>query len=126
VPFRDQRGLTLLELLVSMVLLATALAGLAASSPYAMMGVVAGGRQTAATLLAQACVEVARTLPADRLPSDLPAACPAEVPGFPGMTRAVEVTPGAPTSGTLTVAVAVTFRDRQGPRTARVATVVAR
>lgn len=125
-PCLNERGLTLLELLIAMGLLGTALLGLAASSPHAMSGVVAGGRQTAATLLAQACVEIARGMPADRIAADLPGACPPAPPGFPGMTRVVDVTPGSPTAGTITVAVAVTFQDRHGPRTTRVATVVAR
>ena len=52
----NQRGVTLLELLVAMMLLATALVGLAASFPLLMQAVTLGGFQTTATLLAQQCV----------------------------------------------------------------------
>ena len=55
-----QAGVTLLELLVAMVLLAVALVGLAASFPYAMYGVTAGGYQTTATLLGQQVVDQAK------------------------------------------------------------------
>ena len=54
---RDQRGVTMVELLVAMVLMAVALLVLAATFPYAMYGVVASGFQTTATLLAQEAIE---------------------------------------------------------------------
>jgi prepilin-type N-terminal cleavage/methylation domain-containing protein len=118
-----ERGVTLVELLMAMMLLGTALMGLAASFPYAMSGVVAGGFQTAATLLAQECIEVAKSMPYDRLPPDLPANCPAAPPGFPGMTRSVAIATGTPTVTTTTVTVTVNFNDRQGVNTTVLATV---
>ena len=56
----DQRGVTMVELMVAMVLMAVALLALAASSPYALYGVVASGFQTTATLLAQEAIERAK------------------------------------------------------------------
>jgi prepilin-type N-terminal cleavage/methylation domain-containing protein len=122
-PRLDERGVTLLELLMSMLLLGTALMGLAASFPYAMSGVVAGGFQTSATLLAQECIEVAKSMPYDRLPPDLPANCPASPAGFPGMTRSVAIATGTPTATTTTVTVTVNFNDRQGVNSTVIATV---
>ena len=57
---RDQRGVTMVELMVAMVLMAVALLALAASIPYALYGVVASGFQTTATLLAQEAIERAK------------------------------------------------------------------
>ena len=57
---RDQRGVTIVELMVAMILMAIALLALAASFPYAMFGVVASGFQTTATLLAQEAIERAK------------------------------------------------------------------
>jgi prepilin-type N-terminal cleavage/methylation domain-containing protein len=64
---RDQRGVTMIELLIAMLLLAIALLGLAAAFPYALQGVIAGGYQTTATLLAQHFVDVARGKPYQNL-----------------------------------------------------------
>ena len=61
---RDQRGVTMVELMVAMILMGIALLALAASFPYAMYGVVASGFQTTATLLAQEAVSYTHlTLP---------------------------------------------------------------
>lgn len=56
----DQRGVTIVELMVAMMLLTIALVAMAAAFPYAMYGVVAGGYQTTATLLAQQAMDQAR------------------------------------------------------------------
>jgi prepilin-type N-terminal cleavage/methylation domain-containing protein len=120
----NQRGVTLLELLVAMILMATALMGLAASFPYAMSGVTASGFQTAATLLAQECIERAKAMPYDRLVADLPASCTPNPSGFPGMTRALTIGSGTPTATTTTITVTVTFNDRQGPNQNTVATIL--
>jgi prepilin-type N-terminal cleavage/methylation domain-containing protein len=65
----NERGVTLVELLVAIMLLAIALAGLASSYPLAMQAVTGGGYQTAATLLAQQCIELAKSMPATGFPS---------------------------------------------------------
>jgi prepilin-type N-terminal cleavage/methylation domain-containing protein len=103
----NERGVTLVELMVAMMLLAVALAGLAASYPLAMQAVTAGGLKTTATLLAQQCIELAKSLPYDSLPGGLASSCPARPPGYPGFARSVTVTPATPTPTTTTVAVAV-------------------
>jgi prepilin-type N-terminal cleavage/methylation domain-containing protein len=56
----DQRGVTLVELMVAMLLLSIALVGMGAALPYGMYGVIAGGYQTTATLLAQQKIDTAR------------------------------------------------------------------
>ena len=111
---RDARGVTLIELMVTAMLLVIALTGLAASFPYAMQAVTGGGYQTAATLLAQQCIELAKSMPYDRLPIDLVSNCPANPVGFSSFTRTVTVTPASPTATTTTVTVLVTYTSAQG------------
>jgi len=111
---RDTRGVTLIELLVTGMLLAIALTGLAASFPLAMQAVTGGGYQTAGTLLAQQCIELAKSMPYDRLTIDLVPNCPANPVGYAGFTRAVTVAPTVPTPTTTTVTVVVTYNSAQG------------
>src|SRR5262249_61929051 len=83
---RDERGVTLIELMVTAMLLVIALTGLAASYPLAMQAVTGGGDQTAGTLLAQQCVELAKAMPYDRLPIDLIPKRPANPAGVRNLT----------------------------------------
>jgi prepilin-type N-terminal cleavage/methylation domain-containing protein len=122
-PF-NQRGITLIELLVSMMLLGTALVGLAASYPLAMQAVTLGGFQTTATLLAQQCVEIAKSMPYDRLPLDLPGACPPSPTGYPSFTRSITVTPASPTPTTTTITAQVNFQGTSGGLETKVATIL--
>src|SRR3990172_2567094 len=110
----NERGVTLVELLVAMMLLAIALAGLAASYPLAMQAVTGGGYQTAATLLAQQCIELAKNMPYDRLPVDLVPNCPTSPTGYSAYTRTVTVTAASPTATSTTVDVLVTYGGAQG------------
>jgi prepilin-type N-terminal cleavage/methylation domain-containing protein len=115
--WRDQRGVTLVELMMAIMLLVIALVGLAASFPYAMYGVVAGGFQTTATLLAQQQIDQARLKPYDVLCS-LNANWGA-VTGYVGFEKQVSVTPcaggtGAPTATVATVNVQVRFKGQDG------------
>jgi prepilin-type N-terminal cleavage/methylation domain-containing protein len=118
----DQRGVTMVELLVAMVLMAVALLVLAASVPYALYGVVVGGSQATATFLAQGAVERARSADYERiaalsfdgstgtLPADCAAGAPFRaVPAFPGFTRCVAVEIAAPTPATTTITAVVEF-----------------
>jgi prepilin-type N-terminal cleavage/methylation domain-containing protein len=120
----NQRGVTLLELLVAMMLLATALVGLAASFPLLMQAVTLGGFQTTATLLAQQCVEIAKSMPYDRLPLDLPNACPPSPAGYPSFTRALTVTPASPTATTTTITTQVNFQGTTGGLQTVIATIL--
>jgi prepilin-type N-terminal cleavage/methylation domain-containing protein len=118
----DQRGITLVELMVAMVLMAIALLALAASVPYALYGVVASGFQTTATLLAQEGIERAKaadyaniaSLSFDGSTGGLPGDCNStasfhQVSGFSGFTRCVAAQAGVPTSTTTTITVVVDF-----------------
>jgi prepilin-type N-terminal cleavage/methylation domain-containing protein len=118
----DQRGVTMVELMVAMVLMAVALLTLAASLPHAMFGVVAGGIQTAATLLAQEAIERAlgadyRSLAGlsfDGSSGSLPPDCDGSggfrpVAALSGFTRCVAVQRGVPTSTTTTITAVVEF-----------------
>ncbi|HEY5986344.1 MAG TPA: type II secretion system protein [Streptosporangiaceae bacterium] len=121
----NERGVTLIELLVAIMLLAIALTGLASSYPLAMQAVTGGGFQTTATLLAQQCVELAKSMPYDRIPLDLAGSCPTSPTGYPGFTRSVTVTTASPTATTTTVTVSVDFRSTQGVVQTSVATILA-
>jgi prepilin-type N-terminal cleavage/methylation domain-containing protein len=91
-----ERGVTLLELLVAMTLLAVVLVGLAASYPLAMVGVSIGGFRTTATLLAGQCMELAKDLVrnGNLTQTNLETACPTTTPFGPRFTRSVEVIAG--------------------------------
>src|SRR5574341_2663494 len=110
----DERGVTLIELLVAVMLLAIALAGLASSYPLAMQAVTGGGYQTAATLLGQQCIEMAKSMPYDRLPIDLVPNCPSSLPDYAAYTRTVTVSAASPTATSTTVDVLVTYQSTQG------------
>jgi prepilin-type N-terminal cleavage/methylation domain-containing protein len=116
-----QRGVTVVELLVAMLLLAIALIALAASFPYAMYGVLAGGFQTTASLLAQQAIE---RLEATDYPSmasvsfdgssgTLPTSCGSgsfrTVSGYAGFSRCVAVQTATPTATTTTITAVVEF-----------------
>jgi Tfp pilus assembly protein PilV len=123
----NQRGVTAVELLIAVMLLGIALIGLAASFPYALIGVAAGGFQTTATLLAQERLDEAKNMGWSQLCTLVGTEDPISVDvggtttDFPGFTRetAVETAPGgtsiscpgaAPTGDTkATVRVTVTF-----------------
>ena len=117
---QDQRGVTMVELMVAMILMAIALLALAASFPYALYGVVASGFQTTATLLAQEAIERAKaadygsiaSLSFDGSSGILPADCGGSfrpVTAFSGFTRCVAVQTGNPTSTTTTITAVVEF-----------------
>jgi prepilin-type N-terminal cleavage/methylation domain-containing protein len=119
---RDQHGVSIVELMVAMVLLAIALLGLAASVPYAMYGVVASGFQTAATLLAQEAIEGAKaadygsiaSLSFDGSSGTLPTDCTGSgnlrtISAYAGFSRCVAVQPGSPTATTTTITAVVEF-----------------
>jgi Tfp pilus assembly protein PilV len=118
---RNERGLTLVEILVSMLLLTIALVGLAASFPLAMFGVTSGGYQTTATLLAQKCLDMAKSVNYDFLDTNLQNPDDAAqthcqngtVTGYQGFTRTVTVDPG-PGTATKIVTVQVRFVDQAG------------
>jgi prepilin-type N-terminal cleavage/methylation domain-containing protein len=119
----DQRGVTMVELMVAMVLMTIALLALAATFPYAMYGVAASGFQTTATLLAQEAIERAKaadygsiaSLSFDGSSGTLPSDCSGSgnfraVAAFAGFTRCVAVQSGTPTSTTTTITAVVGFR----------------
>src|SRR5262249_52010221 len=109
----DARGVTLVELLVALVLLAVALVPLAASGPLAMQAITGGGARTAAMLLAQQCIERAKSLK-DGGPRAGPASgCSTDPEGYAGFTRALTVVPG-PTETTTTVTVEVGYPGPAG------------
>ena len=117
----DQRGATMVELMVAMILLTIALVALAASIPYAMYGVVASGFQTTATLLAQEAIERAKAADYGSIASlqfDGSAvqstACTSgdlhTVTAFGGFGRCVQVEVGQPTTTTTRITAVVEYQ----------------
>lgn len=119
----NQKGVSLIELLIAMMLLATALVGLAASFPLAMYGVTTGGFVTTATLLAQQCIEIAKNTPYDKLPDLALPTSPCTAAPVPGFARSVDVQVGTPTATTTTLTVLVTFTGEGGTNETRVGTI---
>lgn len=118
----DQRGITMVELMVAMVLMAIALLALAASFPYALYGVMLGGFQTTATFLAQEAIERTRaaeygsiaSLAFDGSSGTLPSDCSSSsslrtVPGLSSFLRCVSVQIGVPSATTTTITAVVQF-----------------
>jgi len=121
---RDQRGFTIVELMIAMVLMAVALLALAASFPYAVYGIVLSGVQTTATFLAQEAIERARAADYESLGSlrfdgaagASPGDCDAggsfrPVTAVAGFARCVSVRIGTPTPATTTITVVVEFTE---------------
>ena len=117
----DQKGVTLVELMVAMILLAIALVALAASIPYAMYGVIVSGFQTTATLIAQEAIERAKAADYGSIASlqfdgstVQSTACTSAgvhtVADFPGFGRCVQVEPGQPTATTTRITVVVEYQ----------------
>src|SRR5262245_61326350 len=117
---RDQKGITMVELMVAIILMAIALLALAASFPYAMYAVVASGYQTTATLLAQEAIEHAKSADYASMASltfdgsTVSGDCSGTgnfhiVSAFPGFSRCVAVQVGVPTTATTTITVVVKF-----------------
>lgn len=98
---RDERGVTLLEVLVAMTLLSVVLVGLAASYPLAMIGVSIGGYRTTATLLAHQCIEIAKNLNTygSLTQTNLQNECSSTTAFGPRFTRAAEVIAGTALPG---------------------------
>lgn len=124
----NEHGVTLIELLMAMMLLVIALVGLAASFPLAMYGVTSGGFVTTSTLLAQKCIDNAKAMAYDQIPTALPTVCGSgPVPGYSGFTQTITISPGVPTATTTTVTVTVRFTSQAGgaPNDTTLATILA-
>lgn len=130
----SERGVTLVELLVAMIILAVALVGLAASFPAAMYGVSIGGFQTTAALVAEQCMEIARDMArsgvATVTQSGLTAqdGCGSSTAFGPGFVRTVTVQDGATFGGypaSVTVVTAtVTFTNTPNDPTPVISTTL--
>ena len=125
---QEEAGLSLVEVVVAMLLLAIALVGIAVSFPPSRAAVHAAGQISMAVALAQETLEGMRnrryTAGVDEItPRNFPAQDP--VPGFPGFRRSVTIVdnvpvaatecvppPGTPCSKTVTVS--VSFREPSG------------
>lgn len=126
----NERGVTLVELMVAMMLLAVALVGLAASFPLAMYGVTGGGLQTTATGLAMEIIEQAKRTDYASLSSLDTGGSAVAVSGFSSFTRQVTVAaynPGGATPCTSCTSVTATvfFTGQQGQVQTTVTTVIA-
>jgi type II secretory pathway pseudopilin PulG len=90
--WRDERGVTVVELLIAVLILAIALIGLAAAIGPAVLATTQGSLQTVAVHLAQDRIEVAKRTAFTALEAELNATR-APVSGFGNFERAVQVLP---------------------------------
>ena len=95
---RSEAGVTVVELLIAVLILAFALIGLASAIGPAVLATTQGGLQTVAVHLAQDRIEVAKRTAFSALEAEL-VASRAPVPGFGNFERRVEVQPYAPVAG---------------------------
>jgi hypothetical protein len=117
----SERGITIVEVMIAMLLMAVALLVLAASFPYALYGVMVSGLQTTATFLAHEAIERATavdygtiaSLGFDGSSGTLPVSCGSgsfrPVAGFSGFARCVAVQAGTPSATTTTITAVVEF-----------------
>ena len=97
-------GMSVLELLVAMFLLAVVLLGTAASFPLALHAVASAARQTTMAWLARDTLELARRTAYGAIPG-LDSSGFVEVPSHRGLERSIAVAPGSPSLGTTTITV---------------------
>ncbi len=132
----SERGVTLIELLIVMILLTITLVGLAASFPLALYGVTTGGYQTKATLLALKCIDNAKAIAYSQLLAALPIAldgdgtlvCPnGPFTAYPAYSGTLVIQPKVPTDTTTTVTFTVQFTGQAGgtPTITTLATIIA-
>ena len=118
---RRDAGLSLVELMVALVLLAIALMGLAAAFAPGRMAIQAGDQATTATFLARQVLEDMRNRAYDQDSDELvnggtfPATTAyGGIPGYPNYRRTITIVNDAPEVGTKTVTVAVIYRNSSG------------
>lgn len=117
---RSQSGLTLVEVMVAMVLLAVALLGLAAAFAPGRMAIQSGDQSTTAVFLARQVLEDMRNRAYDTDTDELVAAnFPAAtaygaITNYPGFRRTISIVDDSPATGTKTATVTVFFRGNDG------------
>ncbi len=121
VTLRRDSGLSLVELMVALLLLAIALMGLAAAFAPGRMAIQAGDQATTATFLARQVLEDMRNRAYDQDSDELVngATFPATtayggIAGYPNYRRTITIVNDAPEIGTKTVTVAVIYRNSSG------------
>jgi type II secretory pathway pseudopilin PulG len=125
---RDEAGASLIEVMVSMLLLSVALLGLAVAFPQSRVAVQGGSQITVATNLARRALEEMRnvryTATVDEITTtNFGPQGYGTIPDFPTFRRVVDIQnntpeanclPAPPTPCTKTVIVSVFFRDERG------------
>jgi prepilin-type N-terminal cleavage/methylation domain-containing protein len=137
IPWRSESGVSLIEVLVSLVLFAVALLGIAAAYPLSRSAVSAGGQATVAVGLARQTLEEMRnrrytSTIDDITASNFPSWGYDMIPNFPTFRRTVSITDGVPEasctpSGTpcsKRVSVTVVYRNSTGQEQAVTLTTI--
>ena len=132
---RRDAGLSLIELMVALLLLAVALMGLAAAFAPGRMAIQGGDQATTATFLARRVLEDMRNraydLDSDELVNGttFPATTPYGgitldgIP-YPGYRRTIAIVNNAPEAGTKTVTVSIFYRNSTGTEQAVTLTMI--
>jgi prepilin-type N-terminal cleavage/methylation domain-containing protein len=128
---RRDAGLSLIELMVALLLLAVALLGLAAAFAPGRMAIQAGDQATTATFLARQILERMRNVAYDQDSDELvngptfPATTPyGGIPGYPNHRRTIGIVDNAPAVGTKTATVSVFYRNSSGAEQAVTLTMI--
>lgn len=118
---RQQAGVSLVELMVALLLLAVALMGLAAAFAPGRMAIQGGDQATTATFLARQVLENMRNraydLDADELVNGTTFPLTTAYGGitnYPSYRRTIGITGDAPEVGTKTVVVSVFYKNSAG------------
>jgi Tfp pilus assembly protein PilV len=128
VTAQSEAGVSLIEVMVSLLLLSVALLGLAVGFPQSRTAVVTGSQVSTAVNLARQTLEAMRNRPYTSTVDEITGAnFPNQgyggIPSFPGYRRTVTISDGVPqpactpppgTPCTKTVAVTVFYRDETG------------
>ena len=119
----DEAGFTLIEMMITLVILSVGLMALAGLQVAAIKGNASAKRMTAATALADAKLEALKDTPYANLQSESSTAVAAAGLNF---TRQVTVTPNSPTPATTTVRVVVTWTEGAKSYTVPLSTIISR
>lgn len=116
---KSERGMTLVELMVAIVMIAVGILALATLFPLGRGRVTRSGNDSKAYAYAQDGLEKAKNWSYDNLSSQ---SLPVSGPDSLQYVRSLAVTRDVPETGLSTVAVQVDYQDSKGPRTITVFT----
>lgn len=121
---RAERGISLIDVMVAMLILSIAVLGLAASVPLAGSAVQNAWQQSQTAAVAEGVFEQMRvTAYANITAANFPNV--SAVPSYSGLSYTINFADNTPVASTKTVTITVTYTTRQGPANAQFSTIFA-